>query len=820
MNYSMQCRNNCLIRFSRRGFSAQSAKPTQEFLGHAGVSHSEFDSHAYANSLQDCIHKDELGRGKGLHCEILKRGGCLDLFGWNILLNLYVKSDFLCDACKLFDEMPERNTVSFVTLIQGYSESGRFVGAVELFVRLHREGHELNPFVFTSFLKVLVSMDCGELGWGIHACIFKLGHESNAYVGTALIDAYSVCGRVDVAREVFDGILYKDMVSWTGMVTCFAENDRFKEAFELFSQMRMVGFKPNNFTFASVFKACLGLEAFGAGKSLHGCALKSRYELDLYVGVALLDLYTKSRDIDDARRAFEEIPKKDVIPWSFMIARYAQNDQCNEAVEMFCQMRQALVLPNQFTFASVLQACATMEGLNLGKQVQCHVIKVGLDTDVFVSNALMDVYAKCGKMENCLELFAESPHKNDVTWNTVIVGYVQLGDGEKALRLFLNMLECLVQATEVTYSSALCACASLAILETGIQIHSLTVKTAFDKEIVVSNALIDMYAKCGSIKDARLVFDLMNKKDEVSWNAMISGYSMHGLGRDALRIFEKMQEMKVKPSKLTFVGVLSACANAGLLDQGQAYFTSMVEDYGIEPCIEHYTCMVWLLGRGGRLDKAVKLIDEIPFEPSVMVWRALLGACVIHKDIELGRISAQRVLEMEPQDEATHVLLSNMYATAKIWDNVASVRKNMKRKGVKKEPGLSWIESQGMVHYFTVGDASHPEVRVINGMLEWLHMKTRKTGYIPNYSAVLLDVEDEEKERLLWVHSERLALAFGIIWTPSGSPIRIMKNLRICVDCHAAIKCISKVVRREIVVRDINRFHHFQEGLCSCGDYW
>lgn len=419
-----------------------------------------------------------------------------------------------------------------------------------------------------------------------------------------------------------------------------------------------------------------------------------------------------------------------------------------------------------------------------------------------------------------MELFAESPHRNDVTWNTVIVGHVQLGDGEKALRLFLNMLEYRVQATEVTYSSALRACASLAALEPGLQIHSLTVKTTFDKDIVVTNALIDMYAKCGSIKDARLVFDLMNKQDEVSWNAMISGYSMHGLGREALRIFDKMQETEVKPDKLTFVGVLSACANAGLLDQGQAYFTSMIQDHGIEPCIEHYTCMVWLLGRGGHLDKAVKLIDEIPFQPSVMVWRALLGACVIHNDIELGRISAQHVLEMEPQDKATHVLLSNMYATAKRWDNVASVRKNMKRKGVKKEPGLSWIESQGIVHSFTVGDTSHPEVRVINGMLEWLHMKTKKAGYIPNYNVVLLDVEDEEKERLLWVHSERLALSFGIIRTPSGSPIRIMKNLRICVDCHAAIKCISKVVQREIVVRDINRFHHFQEGLCSCGDYW
>ncbi|KAA8540030.1 hypothetical protein F0562_026722 [Nyssa sinensis] len=776
-----------VIGFPLCGLSSQPAQMTQDYIKCIDPSTSEFDSHSYATMLQNCIINGELSIGKGLHCDMLKRGGCLDLFAWNILLNMYVKSDILSHAFQLFDEMLERNTISFVTLIQGCAQSLQFVEAIELFVRLHREGHELNPFVFTTVVKLLVSMEWAELGWSLHACIYKLGHDSNAFVGTAIIDAYSVCGLVDVAREVFDGIICKDMVSWTGMVACYAENDFFEEALELFSRMRNVGFKPNNFTFASVFKACLGLEAIEVGKSIHGCALKTRFEMDPYVGAALLDLYTnKSGDINDARLVFEEIPKNDVIPWSFMIARFSQSDQSKDALELFCQMRQALVVPNQFTFSSVLQACSTMEDLQLGKQIHSHVLKVGLDSDVFVSNALMDVYAKCGRMEKSMELFVESTNRNDVTWNTIIVGYVQWGEGEKALNLFLTMLEDQAQATEVTYSSVLRACAILASLEPGVQIHSLTIKTLYDKDIVVGNALIDMYAKCGSIKDARLVFDMMGKRDVVSWNAMISGYSMHGLGGEALRIFESMQRMEIKPNKLTFVGVLSACSNTGLLDKGQDYFTSMVRDYGIEPCIEHYTCM----------------------------------HAVIHNDVELGRISAERVLEMEPQDEATHVLLSNIYATARRWDNVASVRKNMKKKGVKKDPGLSWIQNQGTVHYFTVGDASHPDIRLIYGMLEWLNLRSKKAGYVPNCNVILLDVEDEEKARLLWLHSERLALAFGLVRTPSRSPIRIMKNLRICVDCHAVIKFISQIVDREIVVRDINRFHQFQDGLCSCGDYW
>ncbi|XVE92677.1 hypothetical protein REPUB_Repub01dG0120300 [Reevesia pubescens] len=806
-----------LCRFS----SAQSANlKTPQNTSSIKTPCSDFNSHTYGALLQRCIQNDDPLSAMGLHSQILKSGNCLDLFATNILLNLYVKAELLSEAEILFDEMPERNTISFVTLIQGYAHCLQFVKAVGLFARLHREGHVLNPFVFTSILKVLVGMECAEFGWNLHACIYKLGHESNAFVGTALIDAYSVYGCVDFAREVFDRIRCKDMVTWTGMIACYAENNFFNEALEVFSRMRLVGFKPNNFTFSGVFKACIGLEEFEVAKAVHGCVLKTRYELDIYVGVALLELYDKCGNIDNVHQVFEEIPKRDVIPWSFLISRFAQSDQSEEALNLFCRMRQAFVVPNQFTFASALQACATMGDLDLGKQMHSLVLKVCLDVDVFVSNALMDVYAKCGRIGDSMELFEKSLNKNEVSWNTMIVGYIHCGDAEKALVLFSEMLENRVQATEVTYSSVLRASASLTALEVGTQIHTLIVKTNYAENTVVHNALIDMYAKCGRIKDARLVFHMMNERDEVSWNAMITGYSMHGLGMEALKIFQMMQDKGYKPNTLTFVGVLSACSNSGLLDQGQAYFTSMFQDYGIEPSIEHYSCMVWLFGRSGQLYKAVNLIEEIPFEPNVMVWRALLGACVIHNNVELGRLSAQRILEMEPQDDATHVLLSNIYATARRWENVAAIRQSMKKKGMKKEPGLSWIENQGRVHYFTVGDTSHPDMKVMNGILEWLNMRTRRAGFVPNCNAVLLDVENKEKERLLWVHSERLALAFALFRTSSGSQIRIIKNLRICVDCHAAMKLISKIVQRDIIIRDMNRFHHFHDGICSCGDYW
>ncbi|CAA0828599.1 Putative pentatricopeptide repeat-containing protein - mitochondrial [Striga hermonthica] len=782
----------------------------------------EFDSHAYAGILQHCTKTNDPNNGKAQHCHILKRGNCLDLFSRNILLNMYAKTGFLHDAVRLFDEMPDRNVISFVTVVQGFMEHEEYKKAVDLFSTLHKEGHELNAYVFTTLLKLLVSMGSVDPVWGIHACAHKLGHDSNAFVATALVDCYSVYGCAGAAKEVFEGVVDKDMVCWTGMVSCYAENNCHEEALDLFGRMRFEGMLPNNFTFGSVIKACVGLNAVGLGKSVHGLVLKTSYEQDGYVGVSLLDLYTRCGDINDARKVFEEIPKDDVVPWSFMIARYSQSDCCTEALDMFLRMRKTTVWPNQFTLASVLKACATLAELELGKQIHSHILKVGLDRNVFALNALMDVYAKCGKMEASMDLFAESRNINEVSWNTMIVGYVQHGDTEKAFTLFLNMHEEGVRASEVTYSNLLRAAASMAALEAGVQIHAVAVKTMYAGEDVVCNALIDMYSKCGRIEDARLVFDSMGeRRDIISWNSIVSAYGTHGLGAEALRIFESMRETDIMPNEMTFVAVLKACSNTGLLEQGQSYFASMREDYGIEPCMEHYTCMVSLFGRSGHLDKAMKTIEEIANEPpSVMVWRALLGACVVHKNVEIGRLAAERVLEMEPLDESAHVLMSNIYATAKSWDNVAVVRKSMVRKRVKKEPGLSWVENQGTIHYFAVGDDSHPEIKLIRCMLEWLNLRSSIAGYAPNCDAILLDVEEDEKARLLWLHSERIALAYGLLRLSPGSPIRIIKNLRICADCHVAIKFVSQLVRREIVIRDINRFHHFRDGVCSCNDYW
>lgn len=428
--------------------------------------------------------------------------------------------------------------------------------------------------------------------------------------------------------------------------------------------------------------------------------------------------------------------------------------------------------------------------------------------------------AKCGNLDAARQLFDKMPEKNVVSWTAIMAGYAQLGYGEEALVLFYQMKQLGVEPDQLTFANVLQACACSALLSEGKQVHVHVIRSGFEWHFVLATALVDMYAKCGRIEDSHRIFDSMSARDVVAWNAMIAGYGKHGYARKALQLFEQMRQSGIRPTRISFTNVLSACSHAGLVDEGCYYFNSMTQDYNIIAESEQYACMVDLLGRAGRLDEALAFIQKMSIEPTADVWGALLASCRIHGNMWLGKLAAERLFKLRPDRAGTYVALSNIYSAAGRWDEAAKLRRLMNDRGVKKEPGYSWVQVKNRVHTFSVGDTAHPQIEHIYAMLDKLAGQMKTAGHVPNTNFALHDVDDEQKEHMLYHHSEKLAIAFALISTPPGTSIQIVKNLRICVDCHTAAKFISKIVGREIVIRDANRFHHFKDGLCSCGDYW
>eukprot|EP01018_Ginkgo_biloba_P034077 Gb_04446 [translate_table: standard] len=654
----------------------------------------------------------------------------------------------------------------------------------------------------------------------IHAHILVTGHTQNVFLGTKLVSMYGMFGNLENARLVFDKMQQPNIFLWNEIIKAYSCNGFCEEALALYYQMQQVGMHPNDFTFLFVLKACASLSALQRGKQIHDEIIKSQFESHVYVGNALIDMYGKCGNLDIARQLFDKMSTRNAVSWSTMIAGYAQSGHANEALTLFYQMQLAGLKPNRVTFLSALLACAEFGALQQGKDIHDYIIKNGFDTDVSVRTALVDMYAKCGSIESARQLFDKMPKRDVVSWSAMISGYAQNGHANEALTLFHQMQLEHVKPNRVTLVSVLPACADIVALQQGKNFHDYIIKNGFDSDVSVGTALIDMYAKCGSIQTARQVFDKISKRDVISWSAMIAGYGLHGLGQEAIALFSQMQRTSLKPNHVTFTSVLSACSHAGLVDEGWQFFNCMSRDYCITPKVKHYACMVDLLGRAGCLDEALDFIRRMPVEPDVGVWGALLGACRIHTNIELGEHVARHLFELEPRNPGYYVLLSNIYAVTGRWDDVTKVRTMMKERRLKKTPGCSLIEVNNRVHAFLVGDRLHPQCEEIYATLEMLGRHMEAAGYVPNADFALHDVEEEVKELELSTHSEKLAIAFGLINTSPGTTIRITKNLRVCGDCHSATKFISKIVCREIIMRDANRFHHVKDGSCSCGDYW
>ncbi|CAL4900751.1 unnamed protein product [Urochloa decumbens] len=650
----------------------------------------------------------------------------------------------------------------------------------------------------------------------LHARIIRASH-FHVVLHNNLISVYAKCGQVGLARKVFDAMPFRNAVSGNLLMSGYSSSGRHKDSLAL---LREADFGLNEYVLSAAVAASAHVRSYEMGMQCHGYAVKAGLAEQPYVCNAVLHMYCQCARMEDAVKVFENVSGFDAFAVNSMINGFLDRGQLDGSVRIVAGMMGEVERWDDVSYVAVLGHCASMKDLVLGGQVHAQALKRRLELNVFVGSALVDMYGKCDRAHDAQCAFDVLPEKNVVSWTAVMTAYTQNELYEDALQLFLDMESEGVKPNEFSYAVALNSCAGLAALRNGNALGACALKTGHWDHLVVGNALMNMYSKSGSIQDACRVFNSMPLCDVVSWNLIITGYAHHGLAREAMEVFHYMLSVGEVPSYVTFIGVLSACAQLGLVDEGFYYLNTMMKEVGVTPGKEHYTCMVGLLCRAGRLDEAERFIVANCIGTDVVAWRSLLSSCQIYKNYGLGHRVAEQILQLKPNDIGTYVLLSNMYAKANRWDGVVKVRKQMRERGVRKEPGVSWIQVGTDVHVFTSEDKVHPQIDQITVKLEELIDQIKAIGYVPNFAVVLHDIEDEQKEEHLMYHSEKLALAFGLIHTPTGETIRIMKNLRICDDCHVAIKLISTVTSRKIVVRDAVRFHCIEGGVCSCDDYW
>nr|GMD82833.1 pentatricopeptide repeat-containing protein At1g20230 [Ipomoea batatas] len=724
------------------------------------------------------------------HARIVKTGFSGDTHVANKLLSLYAHHHTFDDANLLLDFLSEPDIFSFTPLIYASSKSSLFDQTLKIFSRLLAQRLVPDAHILPSVIRACAGLSARNAGQQVHGYVLTSGLALDSFVQSSLVHMYVKCNNLKDAHKVFDTMPSPDVVSWSALAAGYAKNGDVVNAGKVFSQAGRLGIERNS------------------------------------------------------------------VSWNGVIAGFNQSGCFLEAVSVFQEMHCRGFVADGTSISSVLPAIGDLGDLSMGIQVHGCVIKLGFKSDICIISSLIDMYGKCSCALEMSKVFEEIDQKdvgtcnamvaglsrnglvddafkvfkqcrdegmdlNVVSWTSMIASCSQHGKDVEALELFREMQRVGMEPNCVTIPCLLPACGNIAALMHGKAAHCFSLKRGFADDVYVASALVDMYANCGRVDLSRLTFDRMPTRNLVSWNALIGGYAMHGKATEAIEILRLMQRSGHKPDAISFTSILSACSQVGLSDEGQHYFDIMSKDHKIEARLEHYACMVSLLGRAGKLEEAYSLIKKMPFEPDACVWGALLGSCKIHHNMSLGEVAANKLFQLEPTSPGNYILLSNIYASNRRWNEVDRIRDMMKNMGLRKNPGCSWIELKNKVHMLLAGDKSHPQMTQIMIKLAKLSLEMKKSGVLPNTDFVLQDVEEEEeKEHILCGHSEKLAVVLGILNTSRGSPLRVIKNLRICGDCHSFMKFTSSFEGREIFVRDTNRFHHFKDGACSCMDYW
>ncbi|XP_020084411.1 pentatricopeptide repeat-containing protein At1g31920 [Ananas comosus] len=526
--------------------------------------------------------------------------------------------------------------------------------------------------------------------------------------------------------------------------------------------------------------------------------------------------------MDYALSIFLTLDEPGTFDFNTLIRGYVKHHEPEAALIMYKEMQERSVAPDNFTFPFALKACAVLPAIREGTQIHGHVAKLGFECDVFVQNSLINLYGKCGEIELASKVFDQlGSYRTVASWSALLAALTRMSFWGECLTLFATMTnEERLRADESSMVSALSSCTHLGAYDLGRSIHCSLLRNTTGLNIIMQTSLIDMYAKCGFLEKGIKIYEKMPEKNAWAYSAIISGLAIYGEGKRALQVFESMLKEGHKPDEAIYVGVLSSCSHAGLLEEGLHCFDRMRFEHRITPNSQHYGCMVDLMARAGKLEEAYKLIMSMPMGPTDTAWRSLLSACKIHGNLELAECACRNLMQLDAQNSGDFIILADMYAKEKRWDDAARIRTEIANKELTQIPGCSAVEVKGRMHIFFSQDKSHPQSEEVNEMLYQMEWQLRFERYTPDTSEVFNDVDGEEKKVLLRGHSQKLAIAFALLNTSKWSTIRIITNIRMSRECHTYTALISRIFGREIVVRDRSRFHCFRNGECTCGEYW
>ncbi|KAH7425939.1 hypothetical protein KP509_11G078400 [Ceratopteris richardii] len=814
-----------------------------------GIHPNEF---TLVSTLKACSGIGEIEYGWNVHSFIIQHGFEHNLFIENTLMDMYVKCNNLETALIVLNKLSKQDVLAWSIILGAYAKNQMFEETLDVFCGMQQNGLKPDPVTCILLTKACQNSESLAYGRQIHSLIIENGQELQYDVGSSVVEMYVRCNSLEDAQALFERLPKHELPIWNVIIWGYCQVGNPGKAYQMLNAMEHEHVLPNSEIFERLIRGSLMSGELDKGKEIHSYLVKLGIDSSNSIQNALIDMYTEFGFFDDALQFFNNSSELDIVAWNIVISRYSQfslnkeaafffekmqkagfypnqitwnalisAEVCLEnAIDLFWQMQVEGVAPNDTSFVCILQKCSIYGQLNQGMEFHSYAAKFGLDACMIIENMLIDMYAKNNSLETARFIFDKLKKWDVVTWNVMIAGYTMHGHALEALKLFYRMQQNNINPNKSSFVAVLQACASIALLEHGKQIHYLITSKGFELDLHVGNALLDFYAKCGLIQDVHVFLNRLPERDGVAWSTIISGCSKCCNYPLASQCFRDMLSENIKPNASIFLALLSACSHAHRLDEACFYLRIMSLQHGVTPTLEHFMILVELFGKVGLLKEAEELLETLPWSSKPVGWMSLLGSCKKHRSVELARRCFANLMEMREKSSSSYVLLSNIFEEAGMENAVEDVVRSRKHADAWKQPAKSYIEVDNQIHEFIVGDTSHPKCEEIYSKLRTLHSELKnEEGYEPHVGLIHKGLSIKEKEMNLWAHSEKLAVAFGLLCMPEGTTIRVAKNLRVCADCHDVAKLISIRERRDIVIKDTYCIHHFKDGSCCCENF-